>query len=51
MAVGALADVFGLTASFIVPLAAYVFIASFAIAARGEAKTARQPDVVASPIA
>ena len=36
IAVGAIADGFGLGASFIVPLAAYVFIALFAVAARRE---------------
>lgn len=35
MAVGRIADGFGLTMSFIVPLAAYAFIAFFAAAARG----------------
>ena len=50
IAVGGIADTFGLSASFIVPLAAYVFIASFAIAARGGAETMREPDVTASPI-
>ena len=50
IAVGAIADTFGLSASFIVPLAAYVFIASFAIAARGGDQPAREPDVTASPI-
>ena len=50
IAVGAIADTFGLSASFIVPLAAYVFIASFAIAARGRNDPAREPDVTASPI-
>ena len=35
VAVGAIADSFGLSASFMVPLAAYVFIAAFAVAARG----------------
>ena len=34
IAVGAIADSFGLTAAFIVPLAAYAFIAWFAVAAR-----------------
>ena len=35
---------------FIVPLAAYFFIASFAIAARGGEHQAREPDIAASPI-
>ena len=34
LAVGAMADRFGLGVSFLVPLAAYIFIASFALAAR-----------------
>jgi FHS family L-fucose permease-like MFS transporter len=34
LAVGAIADGFGLSASFAVPLAAYLFIAAFAVAAR-----------------
>ena len=50
MAVGALADAFGLAASFIVPLAAYVFIASFALSARSNSKAAGQSDVVGSPV-
>ena len=50
MAVGALADAFGLAASFIVPLAAYVFIASFALSARSNSKVAGQSDVVGSPV-
>ena len=50
MAVGGIADTFGLSASFIVPLAAYVFIASFAIAARGGEGRQREPNVTASPI-
>ena len=50
IAVGAIADTFGLSASFIVPLAAYFFIASFAIAARGGEHQAREPDIAASPI-
>ena len=36
IAVGALADAFGLSVSFIVPLAAYAFIASFALSARNK---------------
>ena len=50
IAVGAIADAFGLSASFIVPLAAYFFIASFAIAAQGGEHQAREPDIAASPI-
>jgi FHS family L-fucose permease-like MFS transporter len=50
IAVGGIADTFGLSASFIVPLAAYVFIASFALAARGREEPRREPDVTASPI-
>jgi FHS family L-fucose permease-like MFS transporter len=50
IAVGGIADAFGLSASFIVPLAAYVFIASFAIVARGGDEPAREPDFTASPI-
>jgi FHS family L-fucose permease-like MFS transporter len=34
IAVGAMADTFGLSASFVVPLAAYAFIATFAFSAR-----------------
>jgi FHS family L-fucose permease-like MFS transporter len=53
VAVGAIADSFGLSASFLVPLAAYAFIAAFAIAARrrGDAPepTAEAP-ATASPI-
>jgi FHS family L-fucose permease-like MFS transporter len=36
IAVGAIADSFGLSAAFVVPLAAYCFIAAFAAVARGE---------------
>ena len=50
IAVGGIADTFGLSASFVVPLAAYVFIASFAAAARGGERPTREPDVIASPI-
>jgi FHS family L-fucose permease-like MFS transporter len=39
MAVGAIADGFGLALSFVVPLAAYAFIASFALAARRQPST------------
>jgi FHS family L-fucose permease-like MFS transporter len=37
MTVGAIADRFGLSAAFAVPLAGYVFIALFALAARESA--------------
>jgi FHS family L-fucose permease-like MFS transporter len=50
MTVGALADAFGLTTSFIVPLVAYIFIASFALCARSKSKTAGQSDIVGSPV-
>jgi FHS family L-fucose permease-like MFS transporter len=47
IAVGSIADGFGLSAAFVVPLAAYCFIAAFAVAARGE----RSADAAsASPI-
>jgi FHS family L-fucose permease-like MFS transporter len=36
IAVGTIADSFGLSAAFVVPLVAYCFIAAFAVAARGE---------------
>jgi FHS family L-fucose permease-like MFS transporter len=49
MAVGAIADRFGLGVSFAVPLAAYVFIALFALAARDRG-AAPEPAVSASPI-
>jgi FHS family L-fucose permease-like MFS transporter len=42
LAVGTIADSFGLSASFIVPLGAYLFIAAFALAAR---KGAREPAI------
>jgi FHS family L-fucose permease-like MFS transporter len=42
LAVGAMADRFGLGVSFLVPLAAYVFIAAFALAAR-ESKPSLDP--------
>jgi FHS family L-fucose permease-like MFS transporter len=54
MAVGRMADSFGLGASFIVPLAAYAFIGFFAIAARKAdalAESALVPSTGASPIA
>jgi FHS family L-fucose permease-like MFS transporter len=45
LAVGAMADRFGLAVSFAVPLAAYAFIALFALAAReSAAPMARSPD-------
>ena len=53
LAVGAMADRFGLSLSFVVPLAAYAFIASFAIAARSSARTvpmAAERQATASPI-
>jgi FHS family L-fucose permease-like MFS transporter len=37
--VGAIADRFGLALSFVVPLIAYAFIASFALAARRQPST------------
>jgi FHS family L-fucose permease-like MFS transporter len=36
IAVGAIADSFGLSAAFVIPLAGYCFIAAFALAARGD---------------
>ena len=53
IAVGTIADRFGLSASFAVPLAAYVFIAFFALAARDRNASeglAAEPPVSASPI-
>lgn len=52
IAVGAIADSFGLAASFVVPLAAYAFIALFAFSARGAGKDKALPDPVvgSSPI-
>ncbi len=54
IAVGTIADRFGLSASFAVPLAAYVFIAFFALAARDRTATegllSTEPPVSASPI-
>jgi FHS family L-fucose permease-like MFS transporter len=54
IAVGTIADRFGLSASFAVPLAAYVFIAFFALAARdrtaSEGLLSAEPPVSASPI-
>jgi FHS family L-fucose permease-like MFS transporter len=53
LAVGAIADKFGLGISFIVPLAAYLFITFFALAARGKDTAAGLPikrPASASPI-
>jgi len=53
IAVGTIADRFGLSASFAVPLAAYVFIAFFALAARDRNASeglSAEPPVGASPI-
>jgi FHS family L-fucose permease-like MFS transporter len=54
IAVGTIADRFGLSASFAVPLAAYVFIAFFALAARdrtaSEGLLSAEAPVSASPI-
>jgi FHS family L-fucose permease-like MFS transporter len=50
MAVGAIADRFGLGLSFIVPLAAYAFIALFALAARDRTVASPEPAAGASPI-
>jgi FHS family L-fucose permease-like MFS transporter len=53
LAVGAIADRIGLGASFAVPLAAYLFIAVFALAARngnGVGEPAVEPPASASPI-
>jgi FHS family L-fucose permease-like MFS transporter len=49
MAVGGIADHFGLGIAFVVPLAAYVFIAVFAAAAR-QAEATADPLASASPI-
>jgi FHS family L-fucose permease-like MFS transporter len=50
--VGAIADSFGLTSAFIVPLAAYAFIAWFALAARRALidEISLEPAVSSSPI-
>lgn len=48
IAVGAMADSFGLSASFVVPLAAYAFIALFALSARDAQP--RETEMSASPI-
>jgi FHS family L-fucose permease-like MFS transporter len=52
VAVGTIADAFGLSASFLVPLAAYVFIALFAFVARSNRtrQSAFEPPASASPI-
>ena len=52
IAVGAIADSFGLGTSFVVPSMAYLFIAAFAIAARGASRTSPSPEppATASPI-
>ncbi len=52
MAVGTIADSFGLGASFVVPLAAYAFIALFALSSRSNAagKSAIEQPASASPI-
>ena len=52
IAVGAMADIFGLGASFIVPLAAYAFIATFAFCARqqGSDRLSIDPATQSSPI-
>jgi FHS family L-fucose permease-like MFS transporter len=53
IAVGTIADRFGLSASFAVPLAAYAFIAFFALAARDRNASEglpAEPPVSASPI-
>jgi FHS family L-fucose permease-like MFS transporter len=50
MAVGAIADRFGLGPSFTVPLAAYAFIAMFALAARERVLASPEPVASASPI-
>jgi len=55
VAVGTIADRFGLTSSFIIPLVAYAFIAFFAVAARAwgngsDNKSAVEPPASASPI-
>ena len=55
VAVGTIADRLGLSASFVVPLAAYAFVAFFASAARAkgngrDSQTAIEPPTSASPI-
>jgi FHS family L-fucose permease-like MFS transporter len=51
MAVGVIADRFGLSLSFIVPLLAYTFIAAFALAARDRVRGVADSNPGASPIA
>ena len=50
MAVGAIADRYGLGVSFIVPLASYAVIAAFALAARNGASLEPQPATSGAPI-
>jgi FHS family L-fucose permease-like MFS transporter len=50
MTVGAIADRFGLGVSFSVPLAAYAFIAFFAVAARANGRPSIEPQAGSSPI-
>jgi FHS family L-fucose permease-like MFS transporter len=50
IAVGMIADRFGLGASFAVPLMAYAFIAFFAVAARSKREATTDPPASASPI-
>jgi FHS family L-fucose permease-like MFS transporter len=54
LGVGRMADAFGLSESFVIPLAAYVFIAFFALAARDkgvDGEPAFEPPASGSPIA
>jgi FHS family L-fucose permease-like MFS transporter len=51
MAVGVIADRFGLSLSFIVPLLAYTFIAAFALATRDRVRGVADSNPGASPIA
>ena len=50
LAVGALADRFGLGVSFLVPFVAYAFIATFAVAARESAASASDSAIGVTPI-
>jgi FHS family L-fucose permease-like MFS transporter len=50
IAVGMMADSFGLSASFAIPLVAYAFIALFALAARDNGSATEEPAASASPI-
>jgi FHS family L-fucose permease-like MFS transporter len=52
IAVGTIADRFGLSSAFVIPLAAYCFIAFFAVAARGDrmGEPTIEPPTSASPI-